>query len=158
PRRGRTAAPRSKDSYGAEMTVSLMIRRRRWGGGAPLLWAAVFVLIGLPLLLVLGQAALPKLFDPVAPSLEPSLVPFARLGSSPRLFNGVVNTVGLGVVGAVTSTALGTALAIVLTLTDVRLRRLWLALPWLVFATPSYLKGLAWVLLMSQGGYLVYLG
>lgn len=135
-----------------------MIWRRRWGGGAPVVWILAFVLIGLPLLLVLGQAALPKLFDPVAPSFEPTLGALARLASSPRLFNGVVNTVTLGVVGAVTSTALGTMLALVLTLTDVRLRRLWLALPWLIFATPSYLKGLAWVLLMSQGGYLVYLG
>ncbi|TCL69437.1 ABC transporter permease subunit [Rhizobium sp. BK251] len=140
------------------MTVSLMIRRQRWGGGAPILWLLAFVLIGLPLLLVLGQAAFPRLFDPVAPSFEPTLGALSRLVSSPRLLNGVVNTVLLGIVGAVTSTALGTVLALVLTVTDIRLRKLWLALPWLVFATPSYLKGLAWVLLMSQGGYLVYLG
>ncbi len=30
--------------------------------------------------------------------------------------------------------------------------------PWLVFLTPSYLKALAWVLLMSSGGYLAQLG
>src|SRR5258708_15637165 len=29
---------------------------------------------------------------------------------------------------------------------------------WLVFLTPSYLKALAWVLLMSPGGYLAQLG
>ncbi len=140
------------------MMTSLNIGRRNWGGGAPLLWLVAFVLIGLPLILVLAQAALPKLFDPVAPSFEPSLTALERLVSSPRLFRGILNTILLGLVGAVVSTALGTALALVLTLTDVRLRRVWLALPWIVFATPSYLKGLAWVLLMSQGGYLVYLG
>lgn len=143
---------------GVEMTVSLMIGRRRWGGGAPFLWLMAFVLIALPLLLVLGQAVFPKIFDTTSPSFAPTVGALARLATSPRLFNGVVNTVALGVVGAVTSTALGTVLALVLTLTNVRMRRLWLALPWLVFATPSYLKGLAWVLLMSQGGYLVYLG
>ena len=32
------------------------------------------------------------------------------------------------------------------------------AVPWLVFLTPSYLKALAWVLLMSPGGYLAQFG
>jgi len=140
------------------MITSLHIGRRNWNGSAPLLWLVAFVLIGLPLLLVLVQAVLPKLFDPVAPSFTPSVAALTRLVSSPRLFRGIVNTILLGLVGATVSTALGTALALVLTLTDLRLRRLWLSLPWVVFATPSYLKGLAWVLLMSPGGYLVYLG
>lgn len=140
------------------MTVALAIGRRNWRGSAPLLWLVAFVLIGLPLTLVLVQAVLPKLFDPTAQSFAPDLTALTRLVSSPRLFRGILNTILLGLVGAVTSTALGTALALVLALSDVRLRRVWLALPWVVFATPSYLKGLAWVLLMSQGGYLVYLG
>lgn len=140
------------------MTISLNIGRRNWGGSAPLLWLVAFVLIGLPLLLVLAQAVLPKLFDPVAPSFQPELTALSRLVGSPRLFRGILNTILLGLAGAVTSTALGAALALTLTLTDVRLRRLWLVLPWIVFAMPSYLKGLAWVLLMSQGGYLVHLG
>lgn len=148
---------------GVGMTVApnigrLNIGRRNWRGSAPLLWLVAFLLIGLPLILVLVQAVLPKLFDPTNPSFEPNIAALTRLVSSPRLFRGILNTILLGIVGAVTSTALGTALALVLTLTDVRLRRVWLALPWVVFATPSYLKGLAWVLLMSQGGYLVYLG
>ncbi len=140
------------------MTVAFAIGRRNWRGSAPLLWLIAFVLIGLPLLLVLAQAALPKLFDPTAPSFMPDATALTRLVSSPRLFRGIVNTILLGLIGAVVSTALGTVLALVLAVTDIRLRRLWLALPWIVFATPSYLKGLAWVLLMSQGGYLVYLG
>jgi len=143
---------------GAGMTVALNIGRRNWRGSAPLLWLVAFLLIGLPLILVLVQAVLPKLFDPTAPSFEPDITALIRLVSSPRLFRGILNTILLGIVGAVTSTALGTALALILTLTDVRMPRVWLALPWVVFATPSYLKGLAWVLLMSQGGYLVYLG
>jgi iron(III) transport system permease protein len=140
------------------MTVAFAIGRRNWRGSAPLLWLIAFVLIGLPLLLVLVQAVLPNLFDPVAPSLVPDITAITRLVSSPRLFRGILNTILLGIVGALLSTALGTALALVLALTDVKARRLFLAVPWIVFATPSYLKGLAWVLLMSQGGYLVYLG
>jgi len=139
-------------------TNGLNIRRRNWRGTAPLLWSVAFVLIGLPLLLVLVQAVLPKLFDPSAFSFQLNVAAVTRLMTSPRLFQGILNTILLGIVGALVSTALGTALALVLTLTDIRLRRLWLALPWVVFATPSYLRGLAWVLLMSQGGYLVYLG
>ncbi len=134
------------------------IGRRNWGGGAPLLWLVAFVLIGLPLILVLAQAVLPKLFDPVAPSFQPELHGDRPPCRFSRLLRGILSTILLGLVGAVMSTAWAAALALILTLTDVRLRGLWLALPWIVFATPSYLKGLAWVLLMSQGGYLVYLG
>jgi ABC-type Fe3+ transport system permease subunit len=140
------------------VTVALNRSRRNWRGSAPVLWTIAFMLIGLPLVLVLVQAALPKLFDTVSPSFAFDTTALRRLVSSPRLLRGITNTILLGVVGAVVSTTLGTALALVLTLTDVKLKRLWLSLPWVVFATPSYLKGLAWVLLMSQGGYLVYLG
>ncbi|WP_018898072.1 ABC transporter permease subunit [Rhizobium sp. 2MFCol3.1] len=140
------------------MTGSLKIGRRNWTGGAPLLWFVAFVLIGLPLLLVLAQSVLPKLFDPVAPSFELTFDAISRLFSSPRLFRGIVNTVLLALVGSIVSTATGAALALLLALTDIKFRRLWLALPWVVFATPGYLKGLAWVLLMSPGGYLVKLG
>jgi ABC-type Fe3+ transport system permease subunit len=110
------------------------------------------------MLLVVVQAVVPKLFDPTAPSIALSFEPLSRMVTSPRLLHGIVNTVVLGIVGAIVSTLLGLALALVVHLTDVRMSHVWKALPWVVFATPSYLKGLAWVLLMSQGGYLVYLG
>ncbi|OJY74767.1 MAG: hypothetical protein BGP09_33585 [Rhizobium sp. 60-20] len=131
---------------------------RGWRGNAPLLWLAAFVLVGLPMLLVLVQAVFPKLFDPTSPNFAPSPDALLRLVTSPRLLRGILNTITLGAVGAVASTLVGAALALVVHLSDVRLRKIWTALPWVVFATPSYLKGLAWVLLMSQGGYLVYLG
>ncbi|MBB3397371.1 ABC-type Fe3+ transport system permease subunit [Rhizobium sp. BK068] len=140
------------------MKAQIRPRRPNWEGRAPLLWAVSFILIGLPLLLVLAQAVLPRMFDPVSPTMEPSLAALSRLASSPRLLRGIVNTVVLGFVGAFVSTALGVTLALVLTLTSVKGRRLWQLVPWAVFATPGYLKGLAWVLLMSPGGYVVYLG
>ncbi|MDB5561270.1 MAG: iron transporter permease, partial [Hyphomicrobiales bacterium] len=80
------------------------------------------------------------------------------LGSSPRLARGIVNTIMLGIVGAILSTALGTAYALLLTVTDIKGKAVFAAVPWVVFATPSYFKGLAWLLLMSPGGYFVDLG
>ena len=131
-----------------------------WGASTItfILWLIAFVLIGLPLCLVLIQAIIPGLFDLSGPNLTLSFAAIERVFTSARLAHGLVNTVLLGIVGAVVSTALGTALALVITLTDIRSKSLWSALPWLVFATPSYFKGLAWVLLMSQGGYLVQFG
>ncbi|TCR85261.1 ABC-type Fe3+ transport system permease subunit [Rhizobium sp. BK376] len=149
------------DGIDGRMTMRSSIasgRARGWGGGAPLSWLFAFVLIGLPMLLVVVQAVVPKLFDPTAPSIAVSIEPLSHMVTSPRLLRGIINTVVLGLVGAVVSTLFGLALALVVHLTDVRLGTVWKSLPWVVFATPSYLKGLAWVLLMSQGGYLVYLG
>jgi ABC-type Fe3+ transport system permease subunit len=140
------------------MSRAFTIGKGSWGGRSPLSWLFAFVLVGLPMLLVIVQAVVPKLFDPTSPSLALSFDPLVRLVTSPRLLHGIINTVVIGVVGAIASTILGVSLALVIHLTDVRIRGIWKALPWVVFATPSYLKGLAWVLLMSQGGYLVYLG
>jgi iron(III) transport system permease protein len=142
------------------MARALDISVERWGSGvaAPALWAVAFILIGLPLGLVVVQAFLPGLFDLAGPSFVPSLDAINRLVTSPRLARGIIDTMVLGVVGAVLSTVVGTALALLLALTDIRGRSAFSALPWVVFATPSYFKGLAWVLLMSPGGYFVGLG
>jgi ABC-type Fe3+ transport system permease subunit len=124
----------------------------------PVLWLVAFVLIGLPLALVLGQAFVPGLFGFPQPDYMPSLDAFAHVLRSAHLMDGILGTIGLGVVGALVSVALGAGLALLLTLTDLPGRRLFAVLPWGVFATPSYFKGLAWVLLMAPGGYLVNLG
>jgi iron(III) transport system permease protein len=131
-----------------------------WGSGwaAPFLWAIVFVLVGLPIGLVLIQAFIPGLFDLTGPDFTPSLAALIHVATSPHLARGVVDTVILGVVGAVLATVMGTALALTLDLTDVTGGRFWSVVPWAVFATPGYFKGLAWVLLMLPGGYLVQTG
>lgn len=122
-----------------------------------LLAAIVFVLLPLPLLLVLVQAALPGLFNLDGPDWSLSFAALTELATSPRLAGGVLNSALLGVAGAVTSTLLGTGLALLFGLTDLRHRPWFEALPWIVFATPSFFKGLSWVLLMLPGGYLVQL-
>lgn len=123
-----------------------------------LIYLDFFLLIGLPLLVVLVQAVLPNLFDLTAADASFSLAPLARVFASARLAISVLNSLQLAATVAVTATALGGLFAFLLMRCDLPLRRVIAVVPWLVFLTPSYLKGLAWVLLMSPGGYLAQIG
>ena len=121
-------------------------------GTAPFLWAIVFVLVGTshrpgPDF----RPSFPGSSTSQGPTSRPLLRPLSTLRLSPHLARGVVDTVILGVVGAVLATVMGTALALTLDLTDVTGGRFWSVVPWAVFATPGYFKGLAWVLLMLPG-------
>jgi iron(III) transport system permease protein len=121
-------------------------------------YAAFLLLIGLPLGVVLVQAVLPGLFDAAGDRLRLSFSPLERSLASPRVMGSVVNSVELAGAVAMTATMLGGAFAFAVTRCKVPMRRLIAATPWLVFLTPSYLKALAWVLLMSPGGYLAQMG
>ncbi|HVJ43872.1 MAG TPA: ABC transporter permease subunit [Dongiaceae bacterium] len=123
-----------------------------------LIYLAFFLLIGLPLGVVLVQAVLPDLFDPAAAGARFSLAPVARVFASPRLAVSVLNSLELAATVAITATALGGLFAVMLMRCRLPLRGIIATVPWLVFLTPSYLKGLAWVLLMSPGGYLAQFG
>ncbi len=125
---------------------------------ATLIYAAFFLLIGLPLALVLVQAIPPGLFDTLSASAAFSLEPLQRTFGSLRVAISIIHSLELAAAVAVSATALGGATAVLVQRTNVPLRSLLAALPWLVFLTPSYLKALAWVLLMSPGGYLAQLG
>ena len=137
--------------------ASLLAGLRRHGG-ALAVYAAFALLIGLPLACVLAQAILPGLFDPRQASGALSLEPLARIFSSPRMATSVLHSLELGAMVAVTTTVLGGAFAVLTRRCDLPFRAVVSALPWLVFLTPSYLKALAWVLLMSPGGYLAQFG
>lgn len=128
--------------------------RKRVAPAAILVYLVFFLLIGLPLALVLVQAVMPGLFDVGAPSLALSLGPLKRALASPRVLDSIVHSLALAVTSAVTATILGAAFAFVVQRCNVPGRAFIAAVPWLVFLTPSYLKALAWVLLMSPGGYL----
>ncbi|MFC7397177.1 ABC transporter permease [Chelatococcus sp. GCM10030263] len=124
-----------------------------------LLFYAVFaLLIGLPLALVLVQAVLPDLFDHRASSAAFSVRALAQTFASARVARSVVNSLALAATVAVTATALGGAFAFLVRRCRLPLRGAIAVVPWLVFLTPSYLKALAWALLMAPGGYLVQLG
>lgn len=123
-----------------------------------LIYLTFFLLIGLPLGVVLVQAVLPDLFDPAAAGTRFSLAPLARVFASTRLAVSVLNSLELAATVAIAATALGGLFAVMLMRCRLPLRGLIATVPWLVFLTPSYLKGLAWVLLMSPGGYLAQFG
>jgi iron(III) transport system permease protein len=144
---------------GAKRTPSAGILAAAIDGGGSLAAYAVFLLlIGLPLALVLVQAVMPGLFDIKAGSTALSLAPMLHALASPRIVRSIVNSLELAITVAVTTTALGGAFAVLVQRCDVPFSRAIAVGPWLVFLTPSYLKALAWVLLMSPGGYLAELG
>lgn len=116
-----------------------------------------FVLIGLPLLLVLGQSFFPDLFSRDAPSWSFGIATIIGVLTDPRTLQATYNSAMLASLAAVTATALGGLFSFALRRTNVPCRRFLALTPWLVFLTPGYLKGLAWVLLMSPGGYLAQL-
>ncbi len=114
------------------------------------------ILVVLPLGLVLGQAVMPHALDTGSWALD--LAGFRRAIILPRNMIAFGHTLTLSAAAAFTSTVLGTLYAILLARTDLPCRRLLAATPWLVFLTPGYLKGLAWVLLVSPGGFLAQIG
>ena len=116
------------------------------------------LLIGLPLSAVLLQAVFPSLFALSGTSFSLDIEPLLRTIASPRAMQSILNSLGLACGVAVTTTALGAGFAVLMGRCALPLRRVLSSLPWLVFLTPSYLKALAWVLLMSPGGYLAQLG
>ena len=122
------------------------------------IYAAFALLLGLPLILVLVQAVMPGLFDTHAPSMAISIAPLERALASPRVGDSVLHSFELALATAAAATALGGLFAVLAQRCNVPGRRFIAVLPWLVFLTPSYLKALAWVLLMSPGGYLAQLG
>jgi iron(III) transport system permease protein len=127
--------------------------------GGPLAVYAVFaLLIGLPLALVLLQAIMPGLFAADGSASLLSVEPLVRVFSSPSIAGSILHSLVLGLLAAFTTTALGGAFAVLVQRCDIPLRGPVSIVPWLVFLTPSYLKALAWVLLMSSGGYLAQLG
>ncbi|MDP8996340.1 MAG: iron ABC transporter permease [Pseudomonadota bacterium] len=128
-----------------------------WAGNG-LILALFFVLIGLPLSVVLLQAIMPALFDPLHPTFGIDLSTAIRAFGEPRLVASILNSLLLAGCVSVSATTLGAFYAFSLHRTDIPFKRFLQTVPWLVFLTPVYLKGLAWVLLMSPGGYLSQLG
>jgi iron(III) transport system permease protein len=127
-------------------------------GGPFAIYVVFALLIGLPLASVLVQAVMPGLFAAQDGSSTLSFEPLARVFNSPHVAGSVLHSLELGMLVACTTTALGGAFAVLVQRCDIPLRTAISMVPWLVFLTPSYLKALAWVLLMSPGGYLAQFG
>ena len=146
--------PRQEAAAHARRLLSL----RSAGAGTVLIYLTFFVLIGLPLGTVLLQAVMPALFDPTAPGYALDAGALGRALATPRVASAILHSLELGAVVAVTATLLGGGFAVLTQRFALPLRWLIVPVPWLVFLTPSYLKALAWVLLMAPGGYLAQLG
>lgn len=114
------------------------------------------VLVILPLGLVLGQPVMPHLFD--TGSAVPDLSALRRAVTMPRNLVAFRHTLTLSAISSLCATLLGTAYALLIARTDIPWRRFLALTPWLVFLTPGYIKGLAWVLLASPGGFLAQAG
>ena len=114
------------------------------------------LLVFLPLAMVLGQAVMPDLLEGHWPRF--SLSGLAQSLGNARSQKAILHSMTLSAIAAFTATGLGFAYALLLSRTDVPWRRVLGATPWLIFLTPGYLKALAWVLLMSPGGYLEQFG
>jgi len=135
----------------------VLARLTRWLADGVTL-GILLVLIGLPLGLVLVQAFMPALFNPLNPRMTLDAGSIVRTFGEPRLVTSVLNSLLLAGAVSIAATALGAAYAFGINRTDVPCRGFLMSVPWLVFLTPAYLKGLAWGLLMSPGGYLWQFG
>lgn len=101
---------------------------------------------------------MPGLFDAIGPNLSLSLGPLQKAFGSRRVLDAIVHSLVLAATTSPSATVLGGAFAVLAQRCNIPGRRLSATVPWLVFLTPSYLKALAWVLLMSPGGYLAQWG
>ena len=106
---------------------------------------ALAILIVFPLVELLAQAILPA----GQSILQPFRDTFATSGN----YIAIVDSVGMGIAVCASSALVGVPLAIVLTRTDIPGRRVFEALVWVDFFTPSYLIALGWTALMQQGGF-----
>ncbi|WP_354044457.1 ABC transporter permease subunit [Devosia sp. UYZn731] len=131
--------------------------RQFWRGALPV-YLLFFVLIGLPLGLVLVQAIVPGLFNPRGMDFRLNPAALLQALASSRVAVSIVHSLQLAGAVAITATALGGAFAFLVQRCSLPWRGVIVSLPWLVFLTPSYLKALAWVLLMSPAGYLAQFG
>jgi len=123
-----------------------------------LVYLAFFLLIGLPLTLVVMQVIFPDVFNPSNPNFVMSFGPLGRIFSLPRVYLAILHSVELASLVGVLATILGGAFAVIVQRCDIPWRKTVGIIPWIVFLTPAYLKTVAWVLLMSPGGYLAEFG
>ena len=123
-----------------------------------LVYLVFFLLIGLPLLLVVMQVIFPDVFNPNNPNFLMSLGPVGRIFVVPRVYLAILHSVELASLVGILATLLGSAFALIVQRSDIPFRKTVGIIPWIVFLTPAYLKTVAWVLLMSPGGYLAEFG
>lgn len=118
--------------------------------------ALLVLLVGYPLLSLLLQAVMPKLFG-LHMSMVPSLAPVVGVFTDRNNLAAVVNSVLLGLEGTAAAVIVGTFTAFAVeSMTGFR-RTLLDGMVWLVFFKPSYIIAQGWVMFMQGGGILAQL-
>lgn len=106
----------------------------------------LLLLIVFPLAMLLIQA--------IFPSGQTPFRPFGDTFAAKANYVAILNSVGMGLAVCITASAIGVPLAVLLNRTDLPGRRVFEALIWVDFFTPSYLVSLGWTALMQRGGFL----
>lgn len=92
----------------------------------------------------------------VAVAFAPSADDWSRLATTPRWRQAGLNTLRLVALSTTSSLALGTLYAFAVTRARVPLRRLFEVMPLVLLVTPSFVSGLAFILLLGRRGLLTY--
>ncbi len=92
----------------------------------------------------------------VAVAFAPGADDWARVASTPRWRQAGLNTLKLVGLSTASSLALGTLYAFAVTRARVPLRRLFEVVPLVLLVTPSFVSGLAFILLLGRRGLLTY--
>jgi len=121
--------------------------------GAPLatFWALIIAILAVPVILFLAVAFSPRLFAQGPEWL--TLSGFAQAFSGP-LLRGVLDSLLVGVCGAVAAAAIGFAVAWLVIRTDMPGRRFWTGVMFALLLAPSYLVALGWERLLEPSGVL----
>jgi iron(III) transport system permease protein len=128
---------------------------RRAGGFlvivAPVLLLCVLVLY--PLAAILIQSIFPNLFA-LAPNLSPTFDSLRTVFADRGNYQALADSMTLGLVSSGGAAVIGTAMAVIARRTDLPGRGAIDLLVWIVFFTPSFLVGEAWLVFMTRGGTL----
>jgi len=108
--------------------------------------ACLVVLIAFPLAMLLIQA--------IFPAGQTPFQPFGDTFAARSNYLAILDSIVTGLVVCVGASAIGIPLAVLLNRTDLPGRRVFEALIWVNFFTPSYLVSLGWTALMQRGGFL----
>lgn len=117
----------------------------------PLLVLFLFMLY--PLAAIILQSILPNLYA-ITPSLNPDLSALGSVFSKPHNYLALFNSFWLGLVTAIIASVIGTIMAVLVSRTDMRGRKVLDICIWIVFFTPSFMLGEAWAVVFLPGGTL----
>jgi iron(III) transport system permease protein len=116
--------------------------------GGPI--AIMILLIFYPLAAIILQSVFPKLYAP-QPEMTLHLEIIGEVMGQKHTYSAIFNTLWVSSITVVVTCVLGTLLAILTERTDLPGHNIFRVLIWVVFFTPSYMLGEAWILILIKG-------